>query len=59
MLTEERVEWVILGKGSNVLVSDDGYDGCVILLDDSSRASPSAPRTRSSPPARVPSSPAW
>ena len=34
VLTEERVEWVILGKGSNVLVSDDGYDGCVILLDD-------------------------
>ena len=33
-LTEERVEWVILGKGSNVLASDAGYDGCVVVLDD-------------------------
>ena len=31
---EERVEWVILGKGSNVLAADAGYDGCVIVLDD-------------------------
>ena len=34
VLSEERVEWVILGKGSNVLVSDEGYRGCVIVLDD-------------------------
>lgn len=34
VLTAERVEWVILGKGSNVLASDEGYRGCVILLDD-------------------------
>ena len=32
-LAAEHVEWVILGKGSNVLVSDEGYDGCVIVLD--------------------------
>lgn len=34
VLAAERVEWVILGKGSNVLVADGGYDGCVITLDD-------------------------
>ena len=34
VLAEERVEWVILGKGSNVLAADAGYDGCVIVLDD-------------------------
>lgn len=32
VLREERVEWVILGRGSNVLVSDRGYGGCVIVL---------------------------
>ena len=29
----ERIPFVILGKGSNLLVSDDGYDGLVIKLD--------------------------
>ena len=33
VLAQEGVEWVLLGKGSNVLVSDKGYDGCVVLLD--------------------------
>lgn len=33
VLSSEGVDWVILGKGSNVLVSDEGYDGCVIVLD--------------------------
>ena len=33
VLAAERVEWVILGKGSNLLVSDEGYRGCVITLD--------------------------
>lgn len=33
VLTAEGVDWVILGKGSNLLVSDRGYDGCVIVLD--------------------------
>lgn len=32
VLSREGVEWVILGKGSNVLVSDEGYRGCVITL---------------------------
>ena len=32
VLSREGVEWVLLGKGSNVLVSDEGYDGCVITL---------------------------
>ena len=33
VLEAERVAWVIVGKGSNLLVADDGYDGCVITLD--------------------------
>lgn len=32
VLSEEEVDWRILGKGSNVLVADDGYDGAVITL---------------------------
>lgn len=32
ILAEEGVDWRILGKGSNVLVSDDGYDGAVLTL---------------------------
>lgn len=34
VLGAERVPWVVLGKGSGVLVSDEGYGGCVIQLDD-------------------------
>ena len=32
VLDAEGVEWVVLGRGSNVLVSDEGYRGCVIVL---------------------------
>jgi UDP-N-acetylmuramate dehydrogenase len=32
VLAEEGVDWRVLGKGSNVLVSDDGYEGAVITL---------------------------
>ena len=32
VLGAQGVEWVILGKGSNLLVSDEGFDGCVIVL---------------------------
>ncbi len=32
VLAHERVSWVILGKGSNMLCSDRGYRGCVICL---------------------------
>jgi UDP-N-acetylmuramate dehydrogenase len=32
VLDEEDVEWAVLGKGSNVLVSDVGYPGAVITL---------------------------
>jgi UDP-N-acetylmuramate dehydrogenase len=32
ILNEERVEWVVLGRGSNVLVADAGYDGCIVRL---------------------------
>lgn len=32
ILEHEHMEWVILGKGSNLLVSDEGYDGAVITL---------------------------
>lgn len=33
VLGREGVAWVILGKGSNLLVSDAGWRGCVILLE--------------------------
>ena len=32
ILTEQSVPWVILGRGTNVLVSDEGFEGCVITL---------------------------
>jgi UDP-N-acetylmuramate dehydrogenase len=32
ILAEEGVDWRVLGKGSNVLVSDAGYSGAVIVL---------------------------
>ena len=32
VLADEDVPWVVLGKGSNVLASDDGYAGCVVVL---------------------------
>ncbi len=31
-LEKEQVPWVILGRGSDVLVSDAGYRGCVVRL---------------------------
>lgn len=32
-LQQEHVNWVLLGRGSNVLVSDEGFSGCVLKLD--------------------------
>ena len=32
VLSDEAVPWVILGRGSNLLVSDAGYEGCAISL---------------------------
>lgn len=32
ILDEEEVEWTVLGKGTNVLVADEGYDGAVLVL---------------------------
>lgn len=32
VLTAQDVEWVLMGKGSNMLVSDKGFSGCVIVL---------------------------
>lgn len=32
VLTAQGVEWVLMGKGSNMLVADRGFDGCVIVL---------------------------
>ena len=32
VLGEEGVPWVIIGKGSNLLVSDEGYRGAVVTL---------------------------
>lgn len=33
VLAEEQVGWTVIGKGSNLLVSDEGYFGAVITLD--------------------------
>ena len=32
VLAEESVAWTVLGKGSNILAADSGYDGAVITL---------------------------
>lgn len=32
VLASEGVDWVVLGKGSDILASDRGYPGCVVLL---------------------------
>ena len=32
ILAEEDVRWSIVGKGSNLLVADDGYPGAVLIL---------------------------
>lgn len=32
ILGREQVDWVILGRGSNILAADEGYRGCVIKL---------------------------
>jgi UDP-N-acetylmuramate dehydrogenase len=32
VLIEEGLPWTVLGKGSNVLVSDGGYEGAVVVL---------------------------
>jgi UDP-N-acetylmuramate dehydrogenase len=32
VLSEEGVEWTVLGKGSNVLVADSGYEAAVLVL---------------------------
>jgi UDP-N-acetylmuramate dehydrogenase len=29
---QEQIEWTVLGKGSNVLAADSGYDGAVLVL---------------------------
>lgn len=40
VLNRESVPWVILGRGTNVLVADEGYAGCVVTLGrDFSRVS--------------------
>ena len=32
ILADEGFEWIVLGKGSNILVSDSGYHGAVLVL---------------------------
>jgi len=32
---DEGIEWTVLGKGSNVLASDEGFDGAVLVLGKS------------------------
>jgi len=36
LCVERGVQWTVLGAGSNVLVSDEGYRGCVINLEQMS-----------------------
>lgn len=31
-LADEGIAWTVLGKGSNVLAADEGYDGAIIVL---------------------------
>jgi UDP-N-acetylmuramate dehydrogenase len=38
VLNEQDVAWTVLGKGSNVLVSDDGYAGAILVLGRSFRS---------------------
>jgi hypothetical protein len=47
ILREEEVPWTVLGKGSNVLVADSGYEG-VSSNGMSSRGARSAPAPRPS-----------
>ncbi len=37
-MREKRVPWYVLGGGSNTLVSDAGFEGCVLKIDDRSIA---------------------
>jgi UDP-N-acetylmuramate dehydrogenase len=32
ILAEEQIDWTVLGKGSNVLAADEGYDGAVLTV---------------------------
>lgn len=32
VLNAQKCEWVLMGKGSNMLVADEGFKGCVIVL---------------------------
>ncbi len=32
VLAEEKVDYTVLGRGSNILAADDGYEGAVIVL---------------------------
>ena len=32
VLREEEVPWAVIGRGSNLLVADEGYDGAIIVL---------------------------
>lgn len=34
---EGEMPWIVMGKGSNLLVSDEGFDGVVIVLGDNFR----------------------
>lgn len=32
IITEHKIAWSVLGRGSNILVSDDGFEGIVLVL---------------------------
>jgi len=34
LCNEENIDWKLLGRGSNVLISDEGFSGIIIILGD-------------------------
>lgn len=39
LITQIDIPWMVIGKGSNLLITDDGLDGVVILLDGDFKSS--------------------
>ena len=39
LITQIGIPWMVIGKGSNLLITDDGLDGVVILLDGDFKSS--------------------
>lgn len=46
-LKQETISWQVIGKGTNLLVSDDGYSGVIIILDGDYKAISHEPKNDS------------